>query len=126
VTAWTPGELAVLTDSGSLNLSAGDGQPGVEIGMVVAGGELYVRAYRGTQSGWYRAARERGHGRIRVGAVARDVLLQIPAEIEPADAIDAAYQAKYGNTSAIATTPQARSATIRIIPAPSPDRPDCS
>jgi GNAT superfamily N-acetyltransferase len=41
VTAWTPGELAVLTDSGSLNLSAGDdGQPGAEIGMVVVGGEL--------------------------------------------------------------------------------------
>jgi hypothetical protein len=82
VTAWTPGELAVLTDSGSLSLSAGDdGQPGVETGMVVVGGELYVRAYRGAQSG-------------------------------PADAIDAAYQAKYGNISAVATTPQARSATI--------------
>jgi hypothetical protein len=127
VTAWTPGEVAVLTDSGSLNLSAGDdSQPGVDIGMVVAGGELYVRAYRGAQSGWYRAAREHGHGRIRVGAIARDVLLQIPAEVESADAIDAAYQAKYGNTSAIATTPQARSATIHIIPAPSPDQPDCS
>ena len=40
MTAWTPGELAVLTDSGSLNLSVGDdGQPGVEIGMVVVGGQ---------------------------------------------------------------------------------------
>jgi hypothetical protein len=104
-----PGELAGLTDSGSLNLSAGDdGQPGAEAGTVVIDGELYVRAYRRAQSGWYRAAREHGHGRIRVGAVARDVLLQIPDEIGPADAIDAAYQAKYGNTSAIATTPQAR------------------
>jgi hypothetical protein len=56
VTAWTPGELAVRTDSGSLNLPAGDdGQPGAKIGMVVVGGELYVRAYRGAQSGWYRA-----------------------------------------------------------------------
>lgn len=60
-----------------------------------------------------------------MGAAARNVPLQIPAEIEPADAIDAACQAKYGNTSAIATTPQARSANIRIIPAPSPDQPDC-
>lgn len=63
----------------------------------MAGGELYVRAYRGAQSGWYRAACERGHGRIRVGAVARDVLLQIPAEIEPADAIDAAHHPRSEN-----------------------------
>jgi hypothetical protein len=67
----------------------------METGMVVAGDELHVRAYWGGQSGWYRAAREHGDERIRVGAVHRNVLLQIRAEIGPADAIDAAYQAKY-------------------------------
>jgi hypothetical protein len=67
----------------------------METGMVVAGDELHVRAYRGGQSGWYRAAREHGDERIRAGAVHRNVLLQIRAEIGPADAIDAAYQAKY-------------------------------
>jgi hypothetical protein len=47
---------------------------------------------------------------------------QASANLVEGRAIDAAYQANYGNTSAIATTPQARSATIRIIPAPSPDQ----
>jgi len=117
VTGWAPDELAVLVRAGSLRLTAGD-EPGpveVELGMVIVSGELYVRAYRGPESRWFRAAQGTGRGRIRAGAIARDVLL-IPAP-GPADAIDAAYHAKYGSSSALTASPQARAATLRIDPA---------
>jgi hypothetical protein len=89
MTGWTPDELTALADASSLRLPVGDG-PGqeAELGMVLVHGELYVRAYRGPESRWFQAAQETGRGRIRAGAIARDVLL-VPAP-GPADAIDAA------------------------------------
>ena len=116
MTGWIPDELTVLADASSLRLTAGDG-PGadVELGMVLVHGELYVRANRGPESRWFQAAQETGRGRIRAEAVARDVLL-VPAS-GPADAIDAAYRAKYGNNSTLVASPQALAATLRIDPA---------
>ena len=117
MTGWTSDELTVLADADSLRLTAGhEPGPEVELGMVLVSDELYVRAYRGPQSRWFQAAQETGRGRIRVGAVARDVLL-MPA-VGLVAAIDAAYQAKYGNrSSALIARPQARAATLRITPA---------
>ncbi|MFI6495475.1 DUF2255 family protein [Streptomyces sp. NPDC050564] len=115
MTTWPPEDLALLTGSESLVLTAGDDDHlGVEIGMVLVGGELYVRAYRGVRSSWYQAAYKHRHGHIRVGAVTRDVLLET-RDTRPASEIDAAYRNKYGKTAgAIA----AHAATIRIDPAP--------
>ena len=116
MTGWTRDELTVLADASSLRLTAGDGPgPEVELGMVLVHGELYVRAYRGPESLWFQAAQETGRGRIRAGALARDVLL-VPAP-GPADAIGAAYRAKYGNTGTLVASPQALAATLRIDPA---------
>lgn len=135
MTTWTPEELALLAGTESLVLTAGDdGQDGrdgedggdgddrVEIGMVLVHGELYVRAHRGTPSRWYQAARKHGHGRIRVGDVTRDVLLETLETCDTglAAEIDAAYRNKYGPMAdTFVTSPAARAATIRIIPAPS-------
>jgi hypothetical protein len=118
VTTWTPAEQAIFASAESLTLSAGEHEePCVEVGMVLVDGELYVRAYRGTGSRWYRAAHELGHGRIRVGDIDRDVDLLAVADGNLADAIDAAYHAKYGSIGSIATTVAARSATIRVAAA---------
>jgi hypothetical protein len=116
VTGWTPDELTVLARTGSLRLTAGD-EPGpeVELGMVTVGGALYVRAYSGPRSRWFQAAQETSRGRIRTGTIARDVLL-VPTP-GPAGAIDAAYHAKYKNSSDLVAGPQARAATLRIDPA---------
>ncbi|WP_428957142.1 DUF2255 family protein [Streptomyces sp. cg35] len=116
---WTPADLALLGRTDSLVLTAGDvGHPGVETGMVLVHGQLYVRAFRGVGSGWYRAAHEHGHGRIRVGTVTRDVLLRTD-EAGPVAAIEAAYRAKYGSAaSALVASTAARAATVRIDPAP--------
>jgi hypothetical protein len=116
VTGWTAGELAELGQASSLRLCVGQQpRPEVDLGMVLAGGELYVRAYRGPASRWFQAAREAGTGQIRAGSVTRDVLL-VP-DPGPADAIDAAYKAKYGSSSTLVARPHSRAATIRIDPA---------
>lgn len=119
MTAWTAEDRTLLTDAYSLVLTAGDAsRPGVEVGMVVVDDALYVRAYRGVRSRWYRAAQQHGHGTIRVGAVRRDVLLTTGG-LEPAAGLDAAFRAKYGAVAeALVTSQGARAATIRIDPAP--------
>ncbi|MER6167592.1 DUF2255 family protein [Streptomyces violaceorubidus] len=119
--AWTPEDLTAFAETYSLVLIAGDGEGGgVEIGMVPVDGDLYVRAYRGTRSRWYQAAREHGHGRIRVGGTTREVVLTTGDLALPAG-LDDAFRAKYGPVSdALIAVPQARAATIRIDPAPVP------
>jgi hypothetical protein len=63
MTGWTPDELTVLADASSLRLIAGDGPgPQAELGMVLVHGQLYVRAYRGTESRWFQTAQETGRG----------------------------------------------------------------
>ncbi|TYB50400.1 DUF2255 family protein [Nonomuraea sp. PA05] len=117
--AWTSEDLALLAGAYSLVLTAGDGGgPGVEIGMAVVGGEVYVRAYRGPRSRWYRAAEQHGHGRIEVGGIDREVLLTTGGPATPAG-LDAAFRDKYGEAAeALVASPEARAATVRIDPAP--------
>jgi hypothetical protein len=115
-TNWTAGDLVHLAAAHSLALSAGDGhQRQVELGMVTVGGNLYVRAYRGTTSGWFQATRTYGHGRIRFDAIERDVTFH-PASPALHDDIDAAYRAKYGNDAGLVASPSAHAATVEIRP----------
>ncbi|MEV6106467.1 DUF2255 family protein [Streptomyces sp. NPDC051940] len=89
----------------------------MEIGMVVAGGQLYVRAYRGVRSRWYQAAREHGHGHIQVGDVRHDVAFRTEG-VEPSADIDDAFRVKYGQSAHLLVAgAEARAATIRIVPA---------
>ncbi|MGW5652657.1 DUF2255 family protein [Streptomyces humi] len=114
---WTPEEQTRLTETHSLVLTAGAGEhPGVEIGMALVDGRLYVRAYRGVGSRWYRAAREHGRGRIRLGSETRDVLLTTEG-LRPPAGLDAAFRDKYGPVAdALVAVPEARAATVRIDP----------
>ena len=116
MTGWTPAELAAITCADSLGLTVGhEPHSEVELGMVLVQDELYVRAYQGPRSRWFQAARESRQGRIRVGDIARDV--QLTPAVGPVAAIDAAYQAKYGSSSALIASTQARAATLRVTPA---------
>lgn len=87
------------------------------IWSVVVDGELYVRAYNGQKSSWYKAAVRQRAGRITAAGMTRDV------EFEPVgqsldDRIDDAYRAKYTRSPylrpMIGAAP--RSATVRIAP----------
>ena len=103
-----------MSDSDELDLTV-DGRP-VTIWFVRIDGELYVRAYRGTRSRWFRRAIEAHEGRIELDGVEQDVTL-VPSD-DMNDAVDEAYRTKY-RRSAYAddmTTDDVRSTTLKLVP----------
>jgi hypothetical protein len=82
--------------------------------------DLYVRPVNGRTSAWFRRTQERNEGRIRAGGIEKDVAFVEAPDPSLRDQIDAAYRAKYRRYAAnivnSVLTPQARSATIKLVP----------
>ena len=87
------------------------------IWSVVIDGALYVRAYNGQNSRWYKAAMAQKGGRVRVSGIEKYVALE-PVEGTINEQIDAAYRAKYANSPYLAPMigDRARAATVKIEP----------
>ena len=96
---WSEEELSKMAEADDLHISPFR-EDGVTYGTptwiwsVVVGGDLYVRAYNGQKSRWYRAAMKQKRGKISVAGITKDV------EFESVDGtingeIDDAYRAKY-------------------------------
>ena len=84
---------------------------------VVVGNELFVRAYNGTSSRWYKAAMNQGAGKIEAAGMAREVRFEsVDGAIN--DRIDEAYKEKYGDSPYLRPmiSNRARSATVKILP----------
>ncbi|HWJ25145.1 MAG TPA: DUF2255 family protein [Flavisolibacter sp.] len=64
------------------------------IWSVVVDDELYVRAYHGKASRWYKAAVHQKAGRIQVAGLTKEVDFE-PVEGSLNDRIDEAYRVKY-------------------------------
>ncbi len=92
----------------------------VTIWVVRHGDHLYVRSVNGRTSTWFRGAQDRHEARIYAGGFEKDVLLVETDDIN--DEIDAAYRKKYGRYSANTinriTSPEARAATLKLVPRP--------
>ncbi len=58
-----------------------------------------VRSYRGRRGSWFRHALQRHEGRIRTGALQRDVIFEEPDDADDR-AIDEAYRTKYAGPGA--------------------------
>jgi hypothetical protein len=105
-------ELASLRPDGTLRRS-------VTIWAVRAGDDLYVRSAYGHENPWFRRALRAGQGRVRAGAVERDVRFEAPGP-EVADAVTAAYHAKYDRYGApiveTVVSEDAVRSTLRIVP----------
>jgi hypothetical protein len=75
----------------------------------------------GRNSGWFRGTQVRHEGRIRAGGVERDVTF-VDADPDVGDRIDDAYRTKYRRYAASivdhTVTPEARSATLKLVPRP--------
>lgn len=121
--AWTPEELHTLHDAWSIMLAAEttDGPPQsqaqVEVGVVTIDDGVYVRAYQGVRSAWYRATQARGRGMIRVGNTVLPVRFEAQRSADDADLarrIDSAYSSKYGSLANGVLTDAVRDATVRI------------
>ena len=118
---WTSDELERLGAAEELRLAPrrrdGSLRTPVTIWVVRVGEDLYVRSWRGSAGGWYRAARNSHEGRISAGGIDRDVAF-VDADADVGDAVDAAYREKYGRYSGYVepmVRPEARATTIELV-----------
>ncbi len=119
---WTEAELAQIATADDLHISPFR-EDGVTYGTptwiwsVVVDGALYVRAYNGQNSRWYKAAMTQKAGRVRVTGIEKDVIFE-PVEGEIQEQIDSAYRTKYAGSPYLDPMigSRARAATVKIKP----------
>ena len=122
-TAWTENELTRIGLAEEIDIASvrGDGtlRKPVTVWTVRHGDDVYVRSVRGRTGHWFRSSEERHEGRMRAGGVQRDVTF-VDAEHDINDEVDAAYRAKYrryaGSILNSVLTPEARAATVKLVP----------
>jgi len=125
MTSWTNNDLGRIGAADELQLASfkedGTLRKPVTIWVVRVGDDLYVRAYRGRETAWFRHIQRRHEGRISAGGVTKDVTF-VDASSDEAlnNKIDAAYQSKYQRYSATYVdpmiAPQARATTLKLVP----------
>jgi hypothetical protein len=124
MTTWTSNELNKIGTAEELEIASlrrdGTLRNPVTIWVVRVGDDLYVRPVNGRTSAWFRGTQVRHEGHIRAGGVDKDVAFVEESDSNINDQIDAAYRTKYRRYAAsiISTTvsPEARSATIKLVP----------
>jgi hypothetical protein len=123
MTAWTAAELKRIGEADELRIASlrrdGTLRKPVIIWVVRVGDDIYVRSAYGPTVAWLRGAKVCNEGRIIAGGVEKDVAFQ-DADAAVNDQIDDVYRTKYRRHGAqyvnSVITPEARSATIKIVP----------
>jgi hypothetical protein len=123
MTTWKKDELEKLGRAEEVQIASwrrdGTLRKPVTIWAVPHDGSLYIRSVKGRDSAWFRGTQETHQGRIRGGAVEKDVSF---AEADPGleSEIDAEYRTKYrryaGRILNSVLTPPARSSTLELRP----------
>ncbi len=124
MTAWTSDELNKIGKAEELQIASlrrdGTLRNTVTIWVVRLGDDLYVRSVYGRGSAWFRGTQTRHEGHIRAGGVDKDVTFVEEVAPDINDQIDAAYRTKYRRYAASIVnsivSPEARSATIKLVP----------
>jgi hypothetical protein len=125
MTSWTNNDLGRIGAADELQLTSfkedGTLRKPVTIWVVRVGDDLYVRAYRGRETAWFRHIQQRPEGRISAGGVTKDVTFVNGSSDEALNhQIDAAYQSKYRKYSATYVDPMiaplARATTLKLVP----------
>lgn len=132
MTAWSKDELRRIAEADDLHI-APFREDGVTYGTltwiwsVAVDDALYVRAYHGQESRWYRAAMRQKAGRITAAGVTKEVAFA-PVDGPIQDRIDDAYRAKYHGSPYLGPmiSARARSATIKIVPRATEGQPPVS
>jgi hypothetical protein len=123
MTAWTSDELSRISGADELRIAFerpdGSLAPPRTIWVVRDGDDLYVRSVNGRTAGWFRGTQGSHQGHVEAGGVRKDVTFAAPEDgID--EELDAAYRAKYRRYSASIVnsilSPQARSATVKLVP----------
>jgi hypothetical protein len=123
MTKWPKDELRRIGDTDDLHIAplrddgTTYGTP-TWIWSVVVGDDLYVRAYNGTSSRWYKSALKQKAGRITAAGMTKDVSFEPVHDDALNDRIDEAYRAKYQGSEYLAPMigKRTRAATVRISP----------
>ena len=126
MTMWTSDELNKIGTAEELQIttlrSDGTLRKPVIIWVVRLGDDLYVRSYKGHAAAWFRGTQARHEGHIRAGDVDKDVTFVEEPNPEVNDQIDAVYRTKYRRYAASIISsiisPEARAATIKLMPRP--------
>jgi hypothetical protein len=120
--AWTPTQLADLTDREELVLvieRADRPVLRVPVWLVTVGDHAYVRSYLGVTNGWYRRVIAQRDQAIELGGGDIPVLFEsVSATDKVNEGINAAYLSKYATTEYRdeMVTPLALDATLRVVP----------
>jgi hypothetical protein len=122
MTPWSKDELSKIAEADDLHI-APFREDGVTYGTptwiwsVAVGDALYVRAYNGPDSRWYRAAVWQKGGRITAAGMTKEVAFK-PVKGPVNDFIDDAYRAKYRGSTYLSPMigARARSATVQVVP----------
>jgi len=124
MTTWTSDELNKIGTAEELQIASlrrdGTLRNPVTIWVVRVGDDLYIRSVNGRGSNWFRGVQTRYEGQIRAGGVVKDVTFVEELDSYINEQIDTAYRTKYGRYAAsivnTTLTPQARAATIKLVP----------
>jgi hypothetical protein len=119
---WSKNELTRITATDDLHISPFR-EDGVTYGTptwiwcVAVDDALYVRAYNGQKSSWYRAAVRQKAGRITAAGMTKEVTFE-PVDGRINDQIDDAYRAKYHDSPYLDPMlgARARAATVKVTP----------
>ena len=122
MTAWSKNELHKIAAADDLHIApfrddgVTHGTP-TWIWSVAVDNDLYVRAYNGKNSRWYKSAIKQKAGRILAAGMTKEVTFE-PVDGPINAPIDDAYRAKYKGNPYLnpMITGAARSATVKITP----------
>ena len=123
MTEWTSDQLDKVARAEEVQIASvrpdGTLRKPVTVWAVRHGDDLYLRSVGGRSGQWFRGTQHRHEGRIRAGGVQQDVTF-VDAVHDTEDEVDAAYRAKYrryaGSILNSVLTPEARAATIKLVP----------
>ena len=122
MSSWEKDELEKIANTDDLHI-APFREDGTTCGTptwiwsVVVDGDVYVRAYNGRNSRWYRAARQQEAGRITAAGMTKEVAFD-PVDGAIQSRIDDAYRAKYKDSEYLPPMigERAKSATVKVTP----------
>jgi hypothetical protein len=122
MSTWSKKELERIAEADDLHISplredgTTYGTP-TWIWSVAVGDALFVRAYNGRESTWYKASLQQKAGRISAAGMTKEVTFE-PVEGPINDRIDDAYRAKYRGSPYLGPmiALNARSATVKVMP----------
>ena len=122
MSSWKNDELEAIARTDDLHISPfrEDGKTygtPTWIWSVVIDDDLYVRAYNGRNSSWYRAAMHQKAGQITAAGMTKEVAFG-PVDGTIQNRIDDAYRAKYKDSEYLPPMigERARSATVKLTP----------